>query len=175
MHTLIVYSTTDGHTRKICEYLGDKLKANGEQVSLVDVQTGEYPTFSADKIVVAASIRYGHHHQKVEEFVELHRKALEEKPAAFFSVNLVARKPGRNELETNPYVAKFLAKTRWSPDIIKIFAGKLNYPVYSFLDKWIIRLIMWLTKGPADGKSVVEFTDWREVDALAEEIQLLRV
>jgi menaquinone-dependent protoporphyrinogen oxidase len=29
----------------------------------------------------------------------------------------------------------------------------------------MIRLIMWITGGPTDPKRVVEFTDWRQVEA----------
>jgi menaquinone-dependent protoporphyrinogen oxidase len=29
----------------------------------------------------------------------------------------------------------------------------------------MIRLIMWITKGPTDPKAVVEFTDWQQVEA----------
>ena len=46
-----------------------------------------------------------------------------------------------------------------------IFAGKLNYPIYNWLDRNIIRLIMRLTGGPTDPDTVMEFTDWQKVDA----------
>jgi menaquinone-dependent protoporphyrinogen oxidase len=46
-----------------------------------------------------------------------------------------------------------------------VFAGKLDYPKYGFWDRTIIRFIMWMTRGPTDSTTVVEFTDWREVDA----------
>ena len=29
----------------------------------------------------------------------------------------------------------------------------------------MIRLIMWMTKGPTDPKAVVEFTNWKQVES----------
>jgi menaquinone-dependent protoporphyrinogen oxidase len=47
---------------------------------------------------------------------------------------------------------------------LAVFAGKLDYPIYTFLDRQVIRFIMWMTKGPTDPQAVVEFTDWKKVD-----------
>ena len=55
-----------------------------------------------------------------------------------------------------------------------MFAGKLDYPRYGFFDRQMIRLIMWMTKGPTDPKAVVEFTDWAKVDAFAHEVCAVR-
>ncbi len=37
----------------------------------------------------------------------------------------------------------------------------------------MIRFIMWMTKGPTDPKSVVEFTDWKAVEKFAYDISKL--
>ena len=34
----------------------------------------------------------------------------------------------------------------------------------------MIRFIMWITKGPTDPSTVIEYTDWRAVDAFVREI-----
>jgi menaquinone-dependent protoporphyrinogen oxidase len=47
---------------------------------------------------------------------------------------------------------------------LAVFAGKINYPSYGFMDRLMIRLIMWMTKGPTDPQAVVEFTDWKQVE-----------
>ena len=46
----------------------------------------------------------------------------------------------------------------------RVFAGKIDYPRYGFLDRTIIRLAMRLTGGPAGRDAVVDFTDWNRVD-----------
>lgn len=121
-----------------------------------------------DKIVIGASIRYGKHQQLVYDFIDQHGDLLAARPSAFFSVNLVARKPGRDQPDSNPYVKKFLRQIAWTPRHVANFAGKLNYPVYTWLDRNIIRLIMFITKGPTDPTTVKEFTDWEKVQAFGQ-------
>jgi menaquinone-dependent protoporphyrinogen oxidase len=121
-----------------------------------------------DKVVIGASIRYGKHQQQVLDFIERNQVELESKPNAFFSVNVVARKPEKNTPETNPYLQKFLKKIAWKPDNLAVFAGKIDYPRYGFVDKHMIRFIMWMTKGPTDLTATIEFTDWNKVDEFGE-------
>jgi len=118
-----------------------------------------------DKIVVGASIRYGKHSKQVYRFIEKNLKVLERKPNAFFSVNVVARKPEKSTPETNPYLRKFLQQIQWHPQELAVFAGKVDYPRYRFWDRQMIRMIMWMTKGPTDPGAVYEFTDWQQVEA----------
>jgi menaquinone-dependent protoporphyrinogen oxidase len=165
---LILYSTVDGHTRKICERLRAVLEPGGHAVTLSDLD--DRPSVdlqSFDKIVIGASIRYGKHRPNVAAFMRTHRATLQAKPSAFFSVNIVARKPNRNTPETNPYVRKLLAQIGWRPRQLGVFAGKLDYPTYGFWDRQIIRFIMLLTRGPTDPRTVTEFTDWAQVERFA--------
>ena len=163
---LIVYSTTDGHTRRICERLQRIAEGQGHRVTLADLEAGASPEPDRyDKVVIGARIRHGRHSPRVAEFVDRHRNVLEAKPSAFFSVNIVARKPEKSRPESNPYVRKFLRQVSWRPTEAAVFAGKLDYPRYDFWDRAIIRFIMWLTRGPTDPNTVVEFTDWQQVDA----------
>ncbi len=162
---LIVYSTTDGHTKRICERLKQLIEEKAHKVTLAfidDEPDIELEPF--DTIVIGASIRYGKHRPQVYEFIRKNQLVLDSKPNAFFSVNIVARKPEKNEPETNPYLKKFLRQTSWKPLKLAVFAGKLDYPIYPFWDRHIIRFIMWMTKGPTDPRAVVEFTDWNKVD-----------
>lgn len=77
---------------------------------------------------------------------------------------VVARKPGKDQPHTNPYCRKFLRQIAWKPKAAAVFAGKIDYPKYGPLDRFMIRLIMWMTKGPTDPAAVVDFTDWRRVE-----------
>jgi menaquinone-dependent protoporphyrinogen oxidase len=168
---LIVFSTTDGHTLKICDRLRLILEARAHQVTLVPVaETADAELGKYDTIVVGASIRYGRHRPAVVAFMQRNAALLNRKPGAFFSVNVVARKPEKNEPHTNPYVRKLLGRLSWRPREVAVFAGKLDYPRYGFLDRMIIRFIMLLTGGPTDPDTVVEFTDWGKVEAFGEVI-----
>jgi len=171
--TLIAYSTVDGHTLKICSRLKQVLEGLGHRVTLLDIgETSAPDVASFDRVVVGASIRYGRHRPDLYRFIDVNREALERKPTAFFSVNVVARKAGKDTPESNPYVGAFRRKTTWAPTELGVFAGKLDYPRYGFLDRQIIRLIMWLTHGPTDPRATVEFTDWQSVERFAHRLSL---
>lgn len=168
---LILYSSTDGHTIKIANRLKQVAEQQGNQVALVSInEAGQVMLPDFDTIVIGASIRYGKHGKEVIDFVNRHARLLDSKPNAFFSVNIVARKPNRNTPETNPYLRKFLRQIDWHPKALAVFAGKLDYPRYRFFDRLMIRFIMLLTKGPTDPKTVIEFTDWQQVEEFGRHI-----
>ena len=168
---LVAYSTVDGHTLRICSRLVQSLERSGHTATLVEIggDIGVDPA-SFDLVVIGASIRYGKHRPAVYRFVEAHRAVLEQKPSAFFSVNVVARKPGKDTPESNPYMKAFRRKTSWAPREAAVFAGRLDYPRYGFMDRQVIRFIMWLTDGPTDPTASFEFTDWEAVDQFAQRI-----
>lgn len=166
---LIIYSTTDGHTIVICRRLQAVIEQQAQQVTLASIDDWVNLDLAAfDKIVIGASIRYGKHNPKVADFIKRNQSLLDGKPNAFFSVNVVARKPEKNQPHTNPYLLKFLKRITWKPKQLAVFAGKIDYPRYSFFDRLIIRFIMWMTKGPTHPSTVVEFTDWQRVEAFGQ-------
>ena len=167
---LIIYSTIDGQTKNICtklrEYSGKK-----NSIDLFSInETEKIDLLSYKKIVLGASIRYGKHNQKVFEFVKNYKDILDKKETAFFTVNVVARKKEKNTPETNPYMKKFLELSGWKPNKLGVFAGKIDYPKYGFFDKQIIRLIMFITKGPTDTSQTYEFTDWEKVREFSQQL-----
>jgi menaquinone-dependent protoporphyrinogen oxidase len=168
---LILYSTTDGHTKLICTRLKQVIEVQNHQVMMFSLDDNlEVDITSFDKIVLGASIRYGKHSRLVYEFIKTNEGVLASKPNAFFSVSVVARKPQRSTPETNPYVKKFLNQIPWKPREVAVFAGKIDYPRYRFWDRQIIRFIMWMTKGPTDPDSIVEFTNWNQVESFGKVI-----
>jgi menaquinone-dependent protoporphyrinogen oxidase len=172
---LLLYSTVDGHTRTICERIGLTVEAAGHTVTLSRIEdAGGIDPGAYGTIVIGASIRYGRHRRSVFEFIETHLSLLESRENAFFTVNIVARKPGKSRPETNPYLRRFLRRTPWKPKLLEVFAGRLDYPRCRPLDRLAIRFILWLTKGPTDPTRVFEFTDWARVDEFARRVAAMR-
>ena len=169
IETLIIYSTTDGQTTRICNKLIEKNFNNDVKLCSIDEAIRE-DLKKYKKIIIGASIRYGKHNPDVLNFVKKNINVLNKLKTAFFSVNVVARKKGKNTPSTNPYVIKFIKQTDWKPTYVGVFAGKVDYPSYRFFDKYIIKFIMWLTKGPTDVSKSYEFTNWSEVDKFGEKI-----
>lgn len=162
---LIIYSTTDGHTEEICQRLQQVVEDLSHQVELVSLNDNpQLNLASFDKIVVGASIRYGKHRPEVYRFIKTNQHILQTKPSAFFTVNVVARKPEKNQPGTNPYLKKFLKQITWQPRQLAVFAGKIDYQRYGFWDRSIIRFIMWITGGPTAPDTVVDYTNWKQVE-----------
>ena len=168
--SLIIYSSTDGHTKTICERMKNfsKNKKMIKIISLEEAKSFDLSTFN--KIIIGASIRYGKHSEELHKFIKLNKDILDQKDNVFFSVNVVARKPEKNNPDTNPYIKKFLKTSQWKPKKIGVFAGKVDYPKYNFFDKYIIKFIMFITKGPTDTSQSYEFTDWAKVDDFAKQL-----
>ena len=168
-NTLIVYATTDGQTRKISERIEQTLRDRGLETTLVAVdKAAELDPARFDGVIAGASVRYGKHDPKMARFLDGNRDAIGRIPNAFFSVNLIARKPEKRNLDGNKYLRKFLERLSFNPRHVEIIAGKLDYPSYRFVDRIMIRMIMKITDGPTDGTEVIEYTDWDQVDSFAE-------
>ena len=168
--TAVIYSSTDGHTVKICEKIIEIIK-HESIISLSSIEEADSLDLeSFDFILVGASIRYGNHKANLFSFIKNNLESLNKKDTAFFNVNAVSRKEDKNTPATNPYLIKFLKKVAWKPTLLEVFAGKVSYPKYHFFDKHMIRFIMWMSKGPTDPSKVFEFTDWKKVESFGKKV-----
>lgn len=168
--TALLYSTIDGQTLKICNKIVEIFKENNQEIELFSIEEFDKNITDYDKFIIGSSIRYGLHHEKIIEFINTNKPQLQSIKTAFFSVNLVARKPEKNEPDTNPYVIKFFKKIDWDPTIKAVFAGMLDYKKYKPFDRIMIQFIMWITKGPTDKNTKIEYTDWDKVTSFATQI-----
>jgi menaquinone-dependent protoporphyrinogen oxidase len=172
-NTLLLYSTNYGLSKKICERIQESLVKRGERAEVVPLTGGNADPKTFDAIVIGASIRHGKHSPAVLEFIRANKTLLETKPSALFSVNLVARKPAKNTPQTNPYLKRLVAQSPWKPKLLGVFAGELDYSRYGPIDKYMMRLVMWINKGPTDFATKVQFTNWDEVERFAGQVAQL--
>jgi len=173
LRTGIIYSSVDGQTLKICNTLKDVLLQNDQNVELFSIDDFDEDFTNYDRLIIGSSIRYGVHNKKIIEFINTHKKELDSIRTAFFSVNLVARKPEKRTPETNPYVIKFFKTIDWAPNMVEVFAGKLDYKKYSFFDRKMIQFIMWMTKGPTNTNTEIEYTNWDRVKEFGKQLSNL--
>lgn len=169
----LFFATHDGQSGRIAGRLAKTLTASGAQVQLADLGLGlpaPEEIATAPVVAVVGAVRYGHHLKPADDLLALCARTGRSGKLAVASVNLTARKEGRDSLETNPYLRKWLERHRLAPELATAFAGKLDYPRYSWLDRQMIRLIMTITKGPTDPAATIEFTDWDKVDAFARRV-----
>jgi len=170
---LLFYATRDGHSRRIAAHIAARLAERGIFAAPHDLASA-FPAAvdlaAAPLVVVVAAVRYGRHLPQAERFLATYREVLARAALVFVSVNLTARKPGKDTAAGNPYLRKLIARHRLKPALATAVAGRLDYPHYRWLDRQIIRLIMKMTGGPTDPQSCVEFTAWQAVDEIAARI-----
>jgi len=169
----IIYSTVDGQTLKICKKIAEHLAEKNVEAKLFSIEEFNEDIASFDKLIIGASIRYGVHNEKIIKFIKTNKEKLDSIKSLFFSVNLVARKPEKNTPSTNPYVVKFFKTIDWKPTLVEVFAGKLDYQKYPFFDRIMIQLIMWMTKGPTDSTTEIEYTNWEKVKNFSNSVFLI--
>lgn len=166
--TIIIYSSVNGLTKRICHHIKDILIQNNHLTEIFSIDDFSKKITAFDKVIIASSIRYGKHNDQIENLIKENFELLNSKKTAFISVNLVARKVEKSKADTNPYVIKFLNAIEWQPTTVAVFAGKLDYSLYSFKDRIMIQLIMLITKGPVNSKTVIEYTDWNKVNEFSQ-------
>jgi menaquinone-dependent protoporphyrinogen oxidase len=173
---LLFYATHDGQAARIARRIADRLANHGIAVAPRNLAE-KFPVLddlaAARFVILVAAVRYGRHLPEADRFLAAYRAHPAPAPLVFVSVNLTARKPGKDSASGNRYLQKAIARHRLSPILATAVAGRLDYPRYGWLDRQIIRLIMKLTGGPTDPRSTVEFTQWDRVDEIARRIAAL--
>lgn len=80
----IIYSTVDGQTLKICNYIQANLQKNNADVYLYSIDDFNEDILSFHTLIIGASIRYGVHNEKVIKFIKLNKNKLDSIKTAFF-------------------------------------------------------------------------------------------
>lgn len=169
----VFFASRDGQTMRIATRVVERARAAGLAAELRDLRAGvpSLDEVSAARLpVLIAAIRYGCHLPEATRFIKKRREALTSRPFAAASVNLTARKPGKDTVEGNLYLRKYLKRHDLRPALSAVIAGKLDYSKYLWWERIMIRLIMTISGGPTDPTAVVEYTDWKAVDAFADRL-----
>lgn len=169
--TLVLYSSVDGQTLKIINYISDLVEGELDIVNIdqdPDIDFSQYK-----KVLVGASVRYGNFRKNLINYVNTHKAQLDQLPNAFFVVCLTARKPEKAHPDNNAYMAKFETLSQWQPNLKGVFAGALLYSRYNWWQTLIIQLIMKITGGSTDKSQDIELTDWEKVSEFSKDFSAL--
>lgn len=172
MKLLIVYGTTEGQTRKICQYLRDKAIENGHEVSMLESTGPNIDPGGFDAVLVGASLHAKKYQASIKYFLQRYHQILNKKPTAFVSVSLAAvHKEHEYRKELEEITEEFLNKTGWNPTFVEQVAGALRYTEYSFWKKFIMRMIAQKSGGSTDTSKDIEYTDWQQVEDLLDRLE----
>lgn len=168
---LILYGTTDGHTRKVAAALREALVDDGAYAFVSDARHGTESVVPAeyDGVIVAASIHAGGFQKPVKRWVRTHAEQLNRTPTAFVAVCLgilESRPEARRTLEE--IVRRFQETTAWRPKVTKFVAGALLYTRYNWLKRWVMRHIVAKAGGDTDTTRDFEYTNWTDLRVFAQ-------
>lgn len=163
---LVVYGTTEGHTRKIAEFIAERLRGRGCEVQVVDSATPAArqvaPPYAG--AIVAGSLHAHRHQSSLVHFVKDNLAWLNAIPTAFVSVSLaVAGGDLAGRAEAAKLAHAFLEDTGLVAETVKTVAGALKYTRYDFFKRWMMRAIASHAGGDTDTSRDHEYTDWGDL------------
>lgn len=165
---LVAYGTGEGQTAKVADRLADEFESLGHDPTTVNVKEADPDVADFDAVLVGASIHFGKHQKAVRKFVKTNRDALVSRPTGFFQVSGSSAQSEGAE-EAAGYVDDFVETTNWRPDRIGLFGGALRFSEYGFFLGALMKRIARSSYPDVEPSEDVEFTDWEEVAAFADE------
>ena len=169
---LVVYGTTEGHTRKIAEFIAERVRKRGKNVDLVDSATPDandvQPIYSG--AFIGGSVHHQRHQTALAHFVKENLAWLNVVPTAFFSVNLaMLHKEAEGRAEAKQCVAAFLEETGLKPTKACLVAGALKYTQYDFFKRALLRYLVKPGGVDAAASQDTEYTNWDDVGRFVDE------
>jgi menaquinone-dependent protoporphyrinogen oxidase len=169
----LFYATRDGQSRRIAERIATRLAESGISAPPVDLASAAPANLDLSQarlVAIVAAVRYGRHLPEAHRFFDVYRSLPAPPPLGLVSVNLTARKPGKDTAAGNPYLRKLISRYGLRPAVAVAIGGRLDYARYRWWDRQIIRFIMMLTGGPTDPTACVDYASPDAIDAVAANI-----
>jgi menaquinone-dependent protoporphyrinogen oxidase len=169
---LVAYATTEGQTRKVAEFIAERLRIRGHRVDVVDLATpaaaGVGGTYQA--VFIGGSVHQHKHQSALMHFVKNNRDWLASLPVALFSVSLAASMDDMDShLEARRLLNEFLDESGLKPLEVRCVAGALKYTQYDYFKRLIMRMIAAQRGGSTDTAHDHEYTNWDDVEAFVDE------
>lgn len=168
---LILYATSYGQTARIANRMADVLRRMGCDVTVVDArQNGALVRLDTfDGVIVGGSLIARGFQPAVDRFVRANVEALNRLPTLFFQVSASAgsTKPASRDAAER-LLDRYLRTTGFRPDLSASIAGAINYTRYNPFLRWYMKRASRLNGGSTDTSRDHEYTDWAQVEQLAQ-------
>jgi menaquinone-dependent protoporphyrinogen oxidase len=133
MKTLILYMTHHGTTRKVVDYLKNKLGPDTHTFNLEKVKTPDLTEF--DNVIIGGSIHIGQIQPGVKRFCEQHKDELLARRIGLF-ICFMNRELGQEEFEN-----AFDKVLRDHAIAHGLFGGELLFDKMNFMEKFIVKMV----------------------------------
>ena len=169
---LVAYGTTEGQSRKVAEFIAERLRIRGHRVDLVDTAGPHVPMLAGAyrAAIVGGSVHQHRHQRALEHFLKDNRVWLGAMPLALYSVSLAAALDDMDSrLEARQMLGEFADDCGVKPLTVRCVAGALKYTQYDYLKRQLMRMIARHSGRSTDTSHDVEYTDWNDVEAFVDE------
>lgn len=169
---LVAYGTTDGHTRKIAEFIAERLRIRGHRVDIVDTATPlaqqVQPVYQA--ALLGGSLHQHKHQSSLTHFIKSNLAWLNAMPCAVFSVSLTAALDDADSRdEVQQLLDEFVEDSGLKPVTSRCIAGALKYTQYDYFKRLVMRMIARQYGQTTDTSKDWEYTDWTAVEGFVDE------
>jgi menaquinone-dependent protoporphyrinogen oxidase len=162
MRALIVYGTTEGHTRELAEVVAERLKrahvgaSTHEAGEAADLPVGDY-----DAVIVAASLHLGRYQSSVLRFARRHHEVLNRLSSAFISVSLSAAGfDAEDWAGLDSCIHALEHRTGWTPTMIHHAAGGIPFTSFDLFRRYVLKSIAAKRGLDLDTSQDYDFTDY---------------
>jgi menaquinone-dependent protoporphyrinogen oxidase len=139
---LIVYGTTEGHTRHVCQFVQEVLAHEDANITVCDLAHVRPDPAPYDLAFVGASLHVGNYQPAVIDYVRSHHELLNRKPTVFLSVSLSVAGENPHDWEgLEQCVGRFAQVTAWTPTVVHHVAGAIRYSHYDFFKRLALKFI----------------------------------
>ena len=162
---LVAYCTRSGFTRSVAQRIATKLREQGHEVDLADLELCIRHPERYDMVVLGSGVRRGEHHETVEAFIKEHRDILAALPCGFFSVDEAAYHS--SDADPDGHLARMFEALHWTPKHAVAVAGRIDYREHAWPRRLGMRIHSARLGAPTDTSHDHVLTDWTHVDAFA--------
>ena len=170
----VFYATTHGQTRRIAERLVATFRRKGFTSCALDVAHREAMRLDwvhAQAAIVIASLHAQKHQRAAVAFCREAAQHLNVRPSVFLSVSLaIASDDAKERREAARIAQEFVSKSGWTASTVVCLAGRLAYTQYGWLTRCVMKRIARQHGQPTDTTRDYEFTNWGEVDRVADDV-----
>ena len=164
----LIFSTTEGQTRKIIQFAFDQLARSGHSVAMIEAKDAEAIDLSTfDAVIMAASVHVGQFQKEMTAFATAQSKVLNAIPTLFLSVSLAAAGDDAKDWEELGHIVdRFAKETGFSPKRVEHVAGAFKFTDYDFFKYWAMRWIESKKDPQGEAGTDREYTDWNALEAI---------